>query len=125
MDEHSRVSIVDDDPSVRRALERLCRSVGYGVHAFESAEAYLDAGESDQTDCLILDVHLPGRSGLELQSELVATHRQFPIIFITAFDDDRTRSQALSAGAREFLPKPLGSERLLDVIQQALEQLRE
>ena len=122
MNKTPRISIVDDDASVRRALGRLCKSAGYLVQSFASAEAFLEADSSDETDCLILDVHLPGRSGLQLQADFRATDRCLPIVFVTADEDDRVRSQALERGAVEFLRKPLDSERLLDVIQDALKQ---
>jgi FixJ family two-component response regulator len=119
MDETPRISIVDDDASVRRALDRLCRSAGYKVDSFESAEAFLDS-DADDAKCLILDVHLPGKSGLELQSELGRLGKRVPIVFITAFDDEQTRARALEAGAIEFLRKPLDTEQLLDLIQRVL-----
>lgn len=124
MDEPHRVSIVDDDPSVRRALCRLCKSEGYDVDSFESAEAFLEAARADEieTDCLILDVHLPGRSGLQLQRDLCAAGSCCPIVFVTAYEDEQARVQALEGGAVEFLRKPLDSERLLDVIQLALKK---
>ncbi len=118
--DQAQISIVDDDPSVRRALGRLCRSAGYSVSCFESAEAFLDAAGTEETDCLILDVHLPGRSGPGLQAELSATDSRVPIIFITAYEEARVREKALASGASEFLQKPLGSERILDAIGRAL-----
>jgi FixJ family two-component response regulator len=114
------ISIVDDDPLVRSALCRLCKSVGYEVASYESAEAFLETGSASQAGCLVLDVHLPGRSGLELQSELQAVHNPIPIVFITAYEDEQARTQALDRGAVEFLRKPLDTERLLEVIEQAL-----
>jgi FixJ family two-component response regulator len=122
MDESPRISIVDDDASVRRALGWLCKSAGYAVVSFASAEDFLEAATGDETDCLILDVHLPGRSGLQLQTDLLAADKRFPIVFVTAYEDDQARTQALEGGAVEFLRKPLDSERLLDVIQRALSQ---
>ncbi len=121
MDESPRISIVDDDASVRRALDRLCRSAGYIVESYVSAEAFLEGASANQTDCLILDVHLPGRSGLQLQADLNAAEKHFPVIFITAFDDQQARAQALAAHAVEFLRKPLDSGRLLEVIQRAIQ----
>ena len=118
--DQAQISIVDDDSSVRRALSRLCRSAGYSVSCFESAEAFLDAAGTEETDCLILDVHLPGRSGPGLQAELSATDSRVPIIFITAYEEARVREKALASGASEFLQKPLDSERILDAIQRAL-----
>ncbi len=120
MSESPRISIVDDDPSVRRALGRLCKSAGYEVDAYESAEAFLeDSGETP--GCMILDVHLPGLSGLQLQENLNASKRWFPIIFMTAYEDDHIRAQAINAGAVQFLIKPLDSERLLDEIHGVLD----
>ena len=115
-----RIAIVDDDVSVRRALVRLCKSAGYEVVSFEAAEALLAAMVVDDIDCLILDVHLPGRSGLELQGELQSADANLPIIFVSAYEEHRVQKQALDCGAVAFLPKPLDSQRLLDVIQQVV-----
>ena len=116
-----RISIVDDDPSVRRSLNRLLRSFGYIVNVYESAEAFLAAAVANETDFLILDVNLPGRSGLQLQLELQAANKRLPVIFITAFDDEQTRAKAMESGAIEFLRKPLDSERMLDLVRSTLE----
>lgn len=116
----STVSVVDDDRSVRKALCRLIAAAGHTPTAFDSAEAFQEAGAAETSDCVILDVHLPGKSGLELQAELVAMDVRCPVVFITAFDDQSAKSQALEAGAVEFLRKPLDSERLLEVINVAL-----
>lgn len=115
------ISVVDDDLSVRKALGRLIAFAGYTVAAFDSAEAFLEAGAAETSVCVILDVHLPGRSGLDLQAELVALRARCPVVFITAFDDEAARSRALQAGAVEFLLKPLDTEHLLHVIKSALE----
>ena len=120
MDDTPRISIVDDDLLVRSALCRLCKSVGYAVVSYESAEAFLETESSPQAGCLVLDVHLPGRSGLELQSELQASNNPLPIVFVTAYEDEQAKAQALHQGAVEFLRKPLDTERLLMVIEQAL-----
>jgi FixJ family two-component response regulator len=117
------VSIVDDDPSVRKALRRLCKSVGYDVNMFDSSESFLNASVADTTDCLILDVHLPGKSGLELQQELVSADTTCPIVFITAFEDDRARRTAFEYGALGFLGKPLDVDHLLQIIDRALSGL--
>ena len=114
------VTVVDDDPSVRKALGRLCKSSGYSVNLYDSSESFLDADVADKTDCLILDVHLPGMSGLELQAELVSADKHCPIVFITAFEDDRARREALEDGAIDFLGKPLDTDHLLQLIEQAL-----
>jgi len=117
----ARISIVDDDASVRRALDRLLRSVGYFVDSYESAEAFLESANADETACLILDVHLPGRSGVQLQQDLRAAEKRVPVIFITAYDDEQTRAKAIEGGAVDFLRKPLDNQRLLDLIQHLLD----
>lgn len=114
------VAIVDDDPSVRKALGRLCRSAGYRVKLFDSSESFLEANVVDSTDFLILDVHLPGKSGPELQAELNAAEPHCPILFITAFDDDMSREQAIEKGAIAFLSKPLDVDLILGLIAKAL-----
>ncbi len=116
-----RVSIVDDDLLVRNALSRLCSSVGYDVATYESAEAFMESDQSIQSDVLVLDVHLPGRSGLELQSELQGAKRELPIVFVTAYEDEQARMDAIAGGAIDFLRKPLDADRLLHVIQEALD----
>ena len=115
-----RISIVDDDPSVGRALARMFRTAGYTVTAFGSAEAFLEARGPGSTDCLILDVHLPGLSGLDLQSKLQELESRIPIIFITAFNSEQARAAALRAGARAFLRKPLDTEHLLELLREVL-----
>ena len=120
MNGQARISIVDDDPSVTRALSRLCRSAGYRVLAFDSAEAFLDADGPGQSDCLILDLHLPGLSGLDLQARLADAQQRVPVVMITAFDSEQARQQALDAGARAFLNKPVQTDRLLEVIEDAV-----
>jgi FixJ family two-component response regulator len=117
MKDSSLIVIVDDDPSVRKALGRLCRSVGYNVALYDSSESFLDANAVDRADFLILDVHLPGMSGLELQAELIATQKHCPILFITAFDEDRARKKAIENGAIDFLGKPLDVNRVLELIE--------
>lgn len=115
-----RVAIVDDDPSVSRALVRLVRSAGFEAESFGSAEAFLEASGEDVSDCLILDVQLPGRSGPELQSLLLERETTLPILFISAYGDERVRTQALDSGALAFLEKPLDSEQLLTILRQVL-----
>lgn len=120
-DTSSVITIVDDDPSVRKALGRLCRSHGYRVQLFESSECFLASDSDSCQNLLILDVHLPGKSGLELQAELVARDCACPILFITAFDNEKARQQAIDAGAIGFLGKPLDSAHVLQLIEQALD----
>jgi FixJ family two-component response regulator len=122
MENNPRISIVDDDPSVRRALGRLCKSVGYKVNLFASAEEFHEAAAADETDCLILDVQLPGCSGLQLQRDLQTSNKPLPIIFVTAYEDEETRKQALECGAVGFFQKPLDNERLLRALHGALHQ---
>jgi len=91
------------------------------VDAWESAEAFYGSCNIDETDCLILDINLPGRNGLQLQTLLHQSHHGLPIIFITALENERIRQQALATGAVDFIRKPVDSERLLEAIQNALE----
>jgi len=114
------VAVVDDDDSVRESLGGLFRSVGYAARGFASADAFLQSDDLAKTDCVILDVRMPGMSGLELQRRLVASHPDVPVIFMTAHDDARARSQALSGGAVDYLIKPFSEEALLDAVRAAL-----
>ena len=100
------VSIVDDDASVRAAMESLVRSLGFVAFAFESADDFLRVARVDDSACLITDVQMPGMSGLALQDRLIAQGRRIPIIFITAFPEETSRSRAEAAGALAFLEKP-------------------
>ena len=115
------VAIVDDDDSVRIALEGLLQSVGLPARVFESAEEFIKSGQKGQTGCLITDIRMPGMSGLELQAKLNAEHCRIPIVFITAHGDAKMRMQALRAGAVEFLAKPFNDETLLESVRTALE----
>ena len=115
------ISVVDDDHSVRESLARLIRSVGFGVQVFGSAEEFLSASHGRQADCLILDIRMPGMSGLELQRELSARNCDLPVIFITAHgSDQQVRTRALGAGAVAYLLKPLREEEVLKAIDAAL-----
>ncbi len=115
------VAIVDDDDSVRSALQGLLKAVGLPAQAFASAEEFLKSGQQHQTACLIADIRMPGMSGLELQAKLNAERCRIPIIFITAHGDAKMRMQALRAGAVEFLAKPFDDEALLESVRGALE----
>lgn len=121
----SMVFVVDDDPSVRPALESLIRSVGLKVQSFGSAQDFLRTKRPDVPSCLVLDVRLPGLSGLDLQRELAAAGIAIPIIFITGHGDIPMSVQAMKAGAVEFLTKPFRDQQLLDSIELALEKDRE
>jgi FixJ family two-component response regulator len=114
------VFVVDDDPSIRDALTSLIRSVGLGVETFGSAQAFLRHPRPDASGCLVLDVRLPGLSGLDLQRELAAAQITMPIIFITGHGDIPMTVQAMKAGAVEFLTKPFRDQDLLDAIAQAI-----
>jgi FixJ family two-component response regulator len=114
------VAIVDDDDSMRGALQGLLKSVGLSARAFESAEEFLGSGDQRETGCLIADIRMPGMSGLELQAKLNAEHCKIPTIFITAHGDEEMRLQALRAGAVEFLPKPFDDELLVESVRAAL-----
>jgi FixJ family two-component response regulator len=114
------VMIVDDDESIRRAARRLIKSYGFPVETFASAEDFLSSGRLHETACLVLDVQMPGLNGLELQSRLITDGNQVPIIFITAFNDENARAQALKAGALGYLVKPFEEADLLTAINVAL-----
>ncbi len=114
------LSVVDDDASVREAARRLIKSFGFTVEVFASGEELLLFGSLRDMSCLVIDVHMPGMSGLQLQSRLAGAGYRIPIIFITARPDERTREQALEAGAVDFLNKPFGAEALLSGIRSAL-----
>jgi FixJ family two-component response regulator len=115
------VAIVDDDDSMRSALDGLLKAVGFSARAFASAEEFLKSGDQHQTSCLIADIRMPGMSGLELQAQLNTERCRIPIIFITAHGDAKMRMQALRAGAVEFLSKPFDEEVLLESVRAALE----
>jgi FixJ family two-component response regulator len=114
------ISVVDDDDAVRESLRALLRSVKFVVEVFASAEEFLSSGRARETDCLILDVRMPGMNGLELQSRLVASNPGMPVIFITAHGDEELRSRALRGGAVDYLLKPFSEEALLNAVQTAL-----
>jgi FixJ family two-component response regulator len=114
------ISVVDDDASVREGLSRLLSSVGFSVNTFSSAEAYLRSEPPRRADCLILDVRMPGQSGIELQRQLMANHSEIPVVFITAHEEQIVHVQALEGRARAVLIKPFSEEALLNAIDQAL-----
>lgn len=114
------VAVIDDDESIRTALKELLRSVGLPAQVFASAEDFLKSGQQQRTGCLIVDIHMPGMSGLELQAKLNADHCRIPTIFITAHGDEKMRLQALRGGAVEFVTKPFDDEALLETVRAAL-----
>jgi FixJ family two-component response regulator len=115
------IAIVDDDDSMRSALEGLLKAVGLPAQTFASAEEFLTSGQQHHANCLIADIRMPGMSGLELLSHLNTERCRIPTIFITAHGDAKMRMQALRAGAVEFLSKPFDDEALLDSVRAALE----
>ena len=120
----SVVFVVDDDPSVREAIKSLIKSVGLRVETFETAQQFLGSKRPEVPGCVVLDVRLPGLSGLDLQRELAANDIKLPIIFITGYGDIPMSVTAMKAGALEFLTKPFRDQDLLDAIQKALERDR-
>jgi FixJ family two-component response regulator len=117
---HPSVSIVDDDPEFRDSVARLLRSVGLHTQQFSSVSDFLSADPSDGPTCLVLDIRMPGGSGLELQRDLAAANRHVPIIFITAHGDIPMTVQAMKGGAIEFLTKPFRDQDLLDAVEAGL-----
>jgi FixJ family two-component response regulator len=118
------VFVVDDDPSMRRSLETLLRSVGLDVRLFSSAQEFMQAKRPDAPGCLVLDVRLPGMSGLAFQEELAKTGVAIPVIFISGHGDVPMTVRAMKAGAAEFLTKPFDDQVLLDAIHAAIERDR-
>jgi RNA polymerase sigma factor (sigma-70 family) len=120
LDEPPSVLIIDDDPEFRDSVSRLLRTVGLHTREFSSVSDFMKADPSDGPACLILDVRMPGRSGLELQRDLAAANRQVPIIFITAHADVPMTVQAMKGGAMEFLTKPFRDQELIDAVESGL-----
>jgi FixJ family two-component response regulator len=114
------IAIVDDDPSVRIATESLMRSLGYAACSFASAQEFLRSDRLRETDCLITDVQMPGMGGMELQQTLASAGHAMPVIFITAFPEERVRRQAAAAGAFGFLSKPFEGQAMIDCVEAAL-----
>ena len=114
-----RISIVDDDASVREAIRGLLRSAGFDAEVFASAEEFLTSGRSRETTCLVLDVRMPGMSGIDLQERLIASGHALPIVFITAHADEDERARALERGAVACLRKPFSDDALLEAIAKA------
>jgi FixJ family two-component response regulator len=114
------ISIIDDDESVRIATTRLVKSLGFVGHAFASAQEFLDSPRLGDTSCVIVDVQMPGMSGVELQNLLIARGIRTPMIFITAFPDEATRARVLERGALCFLSKPCDGPTLIRSLEMAL-----
>jgi len=122
--EQPTVVVIDDDASIRRALDNLLRSVGLDVELFKSPQEFLQSNRPDRPGCIVLDVRFPGRSGLDMQREMAAANTALPIIFITGYGDIPMSVRAMKAGAVEFLTKPFRDQDLLDAVGVALEKDR-
>jgi len=123
-EESSVVFVIDDDPSIRRSLSRLLRSVGYAAEAFSSAEEFLGRGTFNGTGCIILDVQMPGLSGMDLRVELNKAQYSMPIVFITGHGDIPMSVEAMKKGAVHFLTKPFDDDDLLRAVGEAIERDR-
>ena len=120
MSESGTVFVVDDDPAIRRSLERLLRSAGYGTQTFDSARAFLASGRAQEPGCLVLDLRMPGVGGLELQHELDTAGCDIPIVFITGHGDVPAAVEAMRGGAVDMLTKPIDDEALFAAINRAM-----
>src|SRR3954469_11993496 len=118
----STIVVIDDDASMRRALENLLKSVGFEVELFASPQEFLQSERPDRPGCIVLDVRFPGRSGLDMQRDLAQAEAQLPIIFIPGYGDIPMSVRAMKAGAVEFLTKPFREQDLLDAVGTALEK---
>jgi FixJ family two-component response regulator len=116
------IAVIDDDASVRRALQRLLQSAGFTLETFATAREFLNTNYEAQTACLVLDVHLPGMSGFQLQEYLAASGVPIPVVFITAYDDESTRERVNRAGAVGYLRKPFDQSTLIEAITRATGQ---
>ena len=114
------IAVVDDDPFVRKALERLLRSAGLSVEAFASGAEFLASANDHEPDCVVLDLHMPEVSGFEVQSRLARAHAGVPVVTITGHDTPESRSRALGGGAKSYLTKPVDDEALLQAIDAAM-----
>ena len=122
MESGALIAVVDDDPSVRDSLLLLLRNRGFAAHAFASAKEFLASNDLDQTRCLILDIAMPGMTGIELQQELVRRGSEIPVVFITASRDDSVRPKVLKRGAVDCLFKPFSETALLSAVNTAVGQ---
>jgi FixJ family two-component response regulator len=122
--ENAVVHIVDDDESLRNAMDSLCRSVGFATRSYGSVQEFLDASRADCAGCLVLDVRLPGVSGLDFQSQMAALGIHLPVILVTGHGDIPMSVRAMKAGAVDFLPKPFRDQDLLDSVVAAIERDR-
>ena len=116
------IGVVDDEPSVCKALSRLIKSAGFNVKKYGSAQAFLDDDDTEGPDLLVLDVRMPGMNGLDLQNHLVASGHTIPIVFITAYEDGMAKTKAMAAGAVAFFLKPFDEKDLLEAIYNCLKE---
>jgi FixJ family two-component response regulator len=116
------VAIVEDDAAMRKSIERLLRASGYATVAFGSAEDFLGRAAADSVVALVLDIHLGGMSGIELKRHLAVAGSTIPVVFITAFDDDATRAEAIATGCIDYLQKPFDAGRLTQAVERASKQ---
>jgi FixJ family two-component response regulator len=123
-EQQPRIVVIDDDASMRKALDNLLKSVGFEVELFASPQEFLQSGRPDRPGCIVLDVRFPGRSGLDMQRDLGEANARLPIIFITGYGDIPMSVRAMKAGAVEFLTKPFRDQDLLDAVATALEEDR-
>jgi FixJ family two-component response regulator len=114
------VAVVEDDAAMRRSIEYLLIARGYTVSTFESAEAFLESAAIGSAVGLVLDIHLPGMSGIDLQTRLLAMKSRMQVVFVTAYDDDAVRLKALALGCVDFLQKPFDSSRLVQALERAM-----
>ena len=114
------VAVVDDNPSMLRSIQRLLNAEGFPVETFPSAEAFLDADGQSRAACVVLDIHLPGMSGLELRRWLTAANANLPIVFITAIGDETLEAAAMQLGCVAYLHKPFAPERLVAAVADGL-----
>lgn len=119
-----RIAVVDDEVSVRKSLRRLLQAFGFDVATFDSGNVFFYSLELQHPDCLILDLHMPGMNGLEMQRRLTQAGLRVPVIVITGHDEPQTRAQCLSAGAADYLRKPFNDIELLATIQRAMASAR-
>ncbi len=124
VESESTVFVIDDDPSVRKSLSRLLRSIGYAVETFSSTEEFLTREFFNAVGCIILDVQMPGRSGMDLQIELSKTQYSMPIVFITGHGDIPMGVEAIKRGAVHFLTKPFDDKKLMAAVKEAIEKDR-
>jgi FixJ family two-component response regulator len=122
--EQPAIIVIDDDASMRKALDNLFKSVGFEVELFASPQEFLQSEREDRPGCIVLDIRFPGRSGLDMQRDLAAANARLPIIFITGYGDIPMSVRAMKAGAVEFLTKPFRDQDLLDAVGTALERDR-